>query len=339
MKNLLKKGMIGYKYRSFDNRMNIDALADNYIWASDVMSLNDPHECSSEFLIEKELKTIKQLFSLSVETEESIISALHSLNSQVAKIGIYSMSKDPLSPIMWASYAASETGFCIGYDIEFLQKYHSAPLGVHECMVEYQDTKPLISMFDIQQPNFLSKLYATKSKDWQYEKEIRLIYDGIGKKSYPWQSVKEVFFGLKSSEENKNKVIDLLKNYDVRFYQVCRSSLYGKLDAHLICEHKRPFEYSKDEYEILYTNHYPAVENFHLLIKKTNPTIEYLQDFAVKFRERYATISANINLYSEKIDINLFEKYPLTEKEKEYLNTVTLGSLLFDCTQISKWDL
>jgi hypothetical protein len=279
------------------------------------------------------------LFSLSVEAKNSIISALEGLSSQITKIGIYSMSKDPLSPVMWASYAASETGFCIGYDIECLKKYHLAPLNVHECMVEYQETRPLISMSDIKQTNLLSKLYATKSMNWQYEKEIRLIYDGTGKKSHPWQSVKEIFFGLKTSDENKNEIIDLLKNHNVNFYQVYSSRLYGKLEAHLVYEHKKTFEYDKNEYEVLYTNYNPAVENFHVLIKKKDPSINYLQEFAIKFREQYATISPNINLYSENIDINLFEKYPLTEKERIILNSATLGSLLIGNDEIMKWDL
>lgn len=329
--------MIGYKYRSFEDEHNIDALSNNYIWASDVANLNDPHECSSEFLIDKELDILRKYLTGLDEHTKNIKSAIDDLKSKKTKIGIYSMSKDPLSTSMWTSYAGSQTGFCVGYDIELLKKYYLAPLTVYECDVKYQNTHPTISMLDIRdEKKIISRLFATKSKNWEFESEIRLIFDDMGKKQHPWQAVKEVFFGLKTSEGNKNKVLDKLKNYDVKFYQVCTDNLYGKLKAELILENSRPFQYSKDEYEILHTNHNPAAENFHLLIKKTNPTDDYLQDFAIKFRDRYATINANIYLYSKKIDIDLFEKHLLNEKETEILNSVSLGNLVFGCDQLLK---
>lgn len=334
------KEVIGYKYRSFDNDRNIEALAENFIWASDIASLNDPYECSSQFLIEQEIKTVSRIFSIQLEAKQKIISAINDLKSQTNKVGIYSMSLDPLSPTMWASYAASERGFCIGYNIELLKKHHSAPLKVHECLVEYKDKEPSISLLDIRDNNvLLTKLYATKSKEWQYEKEIRLIFDGKGKKEYPWQSLNEIYFGIKSSEKNQQKIIELLKEHDVRFYQVFKGTRYGELDAKLICEYKRQFKYSTYEYEVLYTNHLPAVENFHIFLKTDNPTSDFLQSFAVDFKDRFATIDANINLYSQRVPINLLKKHSLNEQEKEYLNSVSLGSLSIGCEKLMKWDL
>ncbi|MEA4949481.1 MAG: hypothetical protein VB068_07500 [Petrimonas sp.] len=85
-----RKDMIGYKYRSFDDDKNIKAIAENYIWASGVESLNDPHELSSEFNVEKELGLIKRVFSVPPESEKEIKSNIDGLSSRVTKVGVYS---------------------------------------------------------------------------------------------------------------------------------------------------------------------------------------------------------------------------------------------------------
>lgn len=79
-----------------------------------------------------------------------------------------------------------------------------------------------------------------KTKDWTYEKEYRLILNGlldheIEKEhrllTYNFQSLKGIIFGIKTSTEDKLKIIDIIKNKckdnsreDFEFYQAYYSS-------------------------------------------------------------------------------------------------------------------
>ncbi len=78
----------------------------------------------------------------------------------------------PIHPLMWAHYADSHTGFCIEYDFE--DQTRETPL--YE--VDYS-TKPLKLSIDellLCPQQAFTRLLTTKSSEWQYEKEFRLIY-------------------------------------------------------------------------------------------------------------------------------------------------------------------
>jgi len=68
-------------------------------------------------------------------------------------------------------------------------------------------------------------------------------------------------------------------------------------------------------YEILVTNHQPAVENFHVLLKTGKHDKVLLQDFVDKFRKEFCNRKCNISIYDDKSIKFLTTKYPLTDKE------------------------
>lgn len=69
------------------------------------------------------------------------------------------------------------------------------------------------------------------------------------------------------------------------------------------------------KYEIMETNHYPAAENYHVLLKDTTTNADSLQSFVDKFRRQYCNIQCNISLYDNESVKPFLTKYPLQDDE------------------------
>ena len=67
---------------------------------------------------------------------------------------------------------------------------------------------------------FLIKMFGTKSKSWEYENEIRLIYSTSKRKGYNPFALKSIYFGLNMDEKHQIQIIEGLTNRDIRFYKM-----------------------------------------------------------------------------------------------------------------------
>ena len=67
---------------------------------------------------------------------------------------------------------------------------------------------------------FLIKMFGTKSKSWEYENEIRLIYSTSKRKGYNPFALKSIYFGLNMDEMHQIQIIEGLTNRDIRFYKM-----------------------------------------------------------------------------------------------------------------------
>lgn len=132
------------------------------------------------------------------------------------RVGVLSLSQDPLNELMWAHYANSHAGFVVGLDTEseFFQPKPGEPKVCGELMnVIYTDTTPVVFVepkkFDIPK-----EIFFTKTTKWSYELEWRMIKyldhaDEVvtvgGKKIHlfdvPKAAVKEVLFGQKIEKD------------------------------------------------------------------------------------------------------------------------------------------
>jgi len=74
---------------------------------------------------------------------------------------------------MWAHYADSHRGFVIGLDerSEFLSGTQRLPGDIRLSPVTYSDQRPILSYSTIDSPS----VFLTKSPEWAYEHEWRLI--------------------------------------------------------------------------------------------------------------------------------------------------------------------
>jgi hypothetical protein len=168
-----------YHYRPDARPRDLDALVANRIWSATVESLNDPFE----------------------------FAALRALNEYPAKLeqfkntGVTCFSRSLTNPLLWSHYAASHTGYVVGYDSAHAFFGGDKGLGgrfLHD--VRYEDVVPTLDRFSLDELPMAA--VTTKPTCWAYEQEIRLIKQ-IGNESVdiPPEAVKEVAFGARMSAE------------------------------------------------------------------------------------------------------------------------------------------
>jgi len=239
------------------------------------------------------------------------------------KVGIYSLSKTFKDELIWAYYAEGHKGYCIENDLELLKsKYFQI---VKEILVDYKEKIPVLNDEDLKNKFefFSQKLFGTKSKSWEHEKEIRLVFDNYGVKDYHPSALIGIFFGERMDDKNKALLISSLVDKDVTFYQVSKVSGYYSLKKELVHENRRNTSYrlDKSRYEIIKTKHnYPVVENFYVLIKKPFENKERMIEFVNKFKEEHSTMKCNVGLFDSSNVIPVIDKYPLNKKEEELYN-------------------
>lgn len=330
--------MIGYKYRANivdENKSfrDIESLLKDELWASSLTNLNDPFEAIYDDNISKALEIFKQLFKAKTDIVQKNWNDLIDFKN---KIGIYSLASSsknyPDNELMWTHYANSHKGFCIAYDIEKLEDSETYLNDVNRMVVNYKKSPPIIDVRDILGKDFLVKMFGTKSKIWSYENEIRLIYSNFGIKKYNPFSLKSIYFGLKMEDEYQKRIIDGLTNRDVKFYKMCKQENSYHLKTAFICANERNIvdKLSPSIYEILKTSHNHTVENFHVLYKGKELDENVLRSFVSKFREQYATKSANIYIYNSKDIVSIIDKYPLYGKELALMEEHLIAESFFN---------
>ena len=132
---------------------------------------------------------------------------------------------EDVNPLMWAHYADNHKGFCIKYNLD-------------ANLVRNADEKSLIwtriGNVNYQRDMLLSNLdhftvfdaLFAKHDIWSYENEVRLVqYDVSNKENYktvsiPENSIQSIYLGLKCSDENRNKMKLILRNRNIKLYQM-----------------------------------------------------------------------------------------------------------------------
>jgi len=243
-----------YKYQP-DNAYTIDILRNNELYFSFIKELNDPFDCRVNLVLptnkeqwEAHIKkhrieenvarnTIKLLEALNYDTEK--IKLLYE-KSNFSTITLYCLSEIRDNILMWSHYSNSHKGICIGFETVIDQNSlcirtddptlnnHTNPM-YHRTLpvskVKYQNNCPEPYDFLVSDNNHLYELFKTKSIDWQYEQERRIIipYLEIKKRliRYDKSALKEVIFGYKASAEFIQHVMKLIEDeYTSKGYNV-----------------------------------------------------------------------------------------------------------------------
>ena len=133
-------------------------------------------------------------------------------------------SISPLSVLMWSHYADCHKGICVGYNFNLA----SDEILEHLYPIQYSDTRYFSAHPDTLKNN--RYFFIRKSTEWDYEKEWRLIYKNkelphSGSSTTPRELlqldiIKEVTFGLGTSETSKKIIMDTLCGRGIRFFQI-----------------------------------------------------------------------------------------------------------------------
>ena len=145
------------------------------------------------------------------------------------------------SILMWAHYAKSHTGFCIEYnslEVE-MKKNIIFPILYKEKLLDITNA----AMLEEEKRNntYLIKATLIKSKEWEYEKEWRLIVQPklernkkyLDNDTYDMPIPKAICMGLNITEDNKKRLLSICKDKKIPLYQMIKDSKYYKLKYEL----------------------------------------------------------------------------------------------------------
>jgi hypothetical protein len=258
--------MILYKYVTL---ARIDVLKRGMIRFTQPAALNDPFETNPNWA-----EYAKQLFDSMTEMAVKAFGPLGHLaksnfsmagrreliRQKLAKmrrmwgddVAILCMSKIKNNLLMWAHYADEHRGFVIGFDggHPFFNRPDATPMGELRAVDYFTDrwvmpSGGLISLQGEDRQAALVSFFFRKSKEWKYEKEVRLIHEPKradktleknGQKLYlyaiPPECIKEVVLGCEMDEHTEREIVDILatKYPKVRLFQAFEHDSQFKLD-------------------------------------------------------------------------------------------------------------
>ncbi len=234
-KELINRGIAAgqfprFLYKFFPiNDYFIDEVKNSYIWFSKPPDFNDPFDGSITLqwkatteqyevyltkiaigrMSEEKIKESSRRMSQNPEVAKAHLQDL--VSKVMDRIGVTCLSEINDNILMWSHYANSHKGVCIQFDLgKMVSDDHIL------VRINYDDNYPLhnfITQGD--NPTGLSKaVIGTKSSLWSYEREFRLISGVIGRNSIQRDSVTQVIFGCRSTEERM--IIDLFNSNGYR---------------------------------------------------------------------------------------------------------------------------
>lgn len=162
-------------------------------------------------------------------------------------VGIFSLSKNCRNTLMWSHYTISHNGFCVGFDPN--HSFFNIPKDDEDFLIRevgYSTDRAKYRM-DINLSKNGVESFFTKSIDWQYEEEVRVvamlnrafkIKPGnkfpINLFKVPHSSVSEIILGANISTELKLIIIKFCSERNIPCYQSQISNVKYDMEKTLI---------------------------------------------------------------------------------------------------------
>lgn len=213
-----------YKYTDVrQDKLNL--LKKKEIWFPAAKTLNDPFDCRLNFKVDPNNK------DHSVPEQKACIEKVSDI---VKDYGVLSLTRQikgtendgPNSLLTWSHYTNGHKGMCLCFDAtEYMKVEHGkdgVPIKNYEyfCKVVYADKYPDMQPFmfmDCTNRDMINDtsfgMLMTKSKDWSYENEWRIIQKDSNK-GYPIPGeLKAVYFGMNISAEDIKQTLAATAGY------------------------------------------------------------------------------------------------------------------------------
>jgi len=234
-----------YKYLPISR---LSYLKDELIRFTQPGDLNDPFEClPKKPTVEEFNNLINSLIreNSNIEIQKEIKAKYDSkyldelYKTQIEKvnedIGIFSLSKNWKSSLMWSHYTESHKGFCVGFDSKhnFFKNYLSDDKEMFKTIIEvkYSEKRVEIPMILGQEQDYYEP-YITKSIEWKYEEEIRMLTELNSRETFkecnpynvylfkvPHSAISEIILGANIKTENENIIRDFGEKNNVKIFK------------------------------------------------------------------------------------------------------------------------
>ena len=255
-----------YKYYG-DEKNRFDLIRTNKVWYSSPTKFNDEFDCEitidEKAMVEDALKLVptdihirpgSQMWNMINDTMHC---ELHKFRDVFANLrtttGVSCFSESNDSLLMWAHYANNHRGICVEYDLMEINRQ----LGFTPVPIIYSDERVCFQHFNIEtiendSIKLLLESLTTKSIDWSYEREWRIIREkeACGNN---WQEEKKgallnmiqpssIILGCASTIDFYNDAIKYCKENKITLYKMEKDPNQYQLNKALI------LEFGKTEY-------------------------------------------------------------------------------------------
>ena len=301
-----------YKYRSIEKdcfERDLKALKENYFWASDVENLNDDQECFyNAQIILKQLDGLKFSFPGCSKSISNVEKQLKGLMEKVKTIGVFSLSRNPHIPSMWALYASERKGYCIIYRENKLMEYTDGVCLSDKNLLDvvYAPSAPALDFRDFNNQDLMTKLVATKEQSWSYEEETRIITDTPKEHMYVSSALYGIIFGSQMSESDKHKIKDMLIGRNIKFFQLKHKENDYGFEHILVDEFMVDSSLSDDKYNFI-NKSMPVVDNFFVKLNFTPSSNKEIEDFVRGFIKKHSDRQCNIYIHDKNVDMAKFD--------------------------------
>ncbi len=182
-----------YRYRNLSNDFEIDNIMQGQIWLSKPTEFNDPYDSKINIDVDEMLSIYfatekrttfghekldrmkRRSIECYIKREKRKLQKYTSRKLEWLRksFGIACFSEVYDSLLMWSHYADYHRGICLEYSFEEIKKL------VSFCPIIYTDQfENFLNYIDIRKEEVSSevmKLFLSKSKDWSYENEWRIV--------------------------------------------------------------------------------------------------------------------------------------------------------------------
>lgn len=120
--------------------------------------------------------------------------------------------------LMWAHYANNHKGICVGYEIKIDSDILLKKIKYTGMEIKRKNSEDIFE--NMEKILTLGDSFFIKHKNWSYENEYRIVHLDSSTLYYNNVVVKEIIFGLECLEDNKLKIFNILKEKNIKFYEM-----------------------------------------------------------------------------------------------------------------------
>lgn len=221
-----------YRYQTI-NEYTLQALESGKYWAAKPSTFNDPFEFKLKAPTAADIQRIKGVSEIrkmnphldKLSDFEVTSMANQYLQKTIENFGVICFTETSHSILMWSHYSNCHRGMCLGFDIP-----NTDHAGVYK--VEYSRNYPDLDFGNIWHKDGVMKILWTKSPDWSYEKEWRLItVEGNKLEDYKGR-LSQVIFGCRTSDVDKEEIRTRLGKRSVKFFDARIDDAAYKINIH-----------------------------------------------------------------------------------------------------------
>jgi len=227
-------GFTGHKFKPLDQHF-WESIESSSFYFPEPAKLNDPADCQIDLEKAFRLARANQSANHVAQADELFLRYAGEIEERAKTCGVFSISCGLIDGdderLIWAHYAANHTGVCLTFTIPYAFVIKNL---VGTAPVDYSSD----SLFDAlerldlsKRPDFETDLkpvitayLTTKAPEWKYERESRLISFNPGLQIFDRAWLKQICFGLRTSNADRERLRELAKNYpDCNLVEAVRS--------------------------------------------------------------------------------------------------------------------